>query len=491
MTSTAGLEQLTALDTMFLTQEAPDTPMHIGLLMFYTQPAARRGPVRFKDILATFRERARCAPVFHRRVGRVPLGIDYPFWLDTPDLDIEFHVRHIGLPKPGDWRQLCIQVARLQARVLDRTRPLWEAYVIEGLNNVDFLPPRSFAILFKMHHAAVDGASAMEAIYNLHDEAPQPSRRRSVPAAPTYANPGPLELFGRAYLNRLRSPARWLKAAQDILPIPGRLRQGFREHRLQTMKSRHSTRFNGPVSPHRVVEGRFFDLEEVRTIRRRAGDVTVNDVLVTVVAGALRKYLESKGEAPRFSPMAMIPVSYRSEDERGAGGNLVTAMSMAIHSEIADPLERLQQVHAESISSKGYTEAVGARTTLDLAQVIPPQLASLAMLRTGTNLMFSSGVSAPVNTVITNVAGRQEPLYLCGAELVGVAGLGPIMDSVGLFHAIMSFNGRISIAINACRDMLPDPGVYADCIQESYEELRDAVLGAPRRRGSRRGGGRS
>jgi len=173
----------------------------------------------------------------------------------------------------------------------------------------------------------------------------------------------------------------------------------------------------------------------------------------------------------------MIPVSYRSENERDAGGNLVTAMSMAIHSEIEDPLERLQQVHEESLSSKGYTEAIGARTTQDLAQIIPPQLASLAMLRSGTQLMFSSGASAPVNTVITNVAGAQGPLYLCGAKLVCSAGLGPIMDSMGLFHAVMSCNGKISIAINACRDMLPDPGFYAECIQASYEELRDATIG--------------
>jgi diacylglycerol O-acyltransferase len=150
---------------------------------------------------------------------------------------------------------------------------------------------------------------------------------------------------------------------------------------------------------------------------------------------------------------------------------------MAIHSEIEDPLERLHAVHEESLSSKGYTEAIGARTALDLAQIIPPQLASLAMLRTGTQLMFAAGTAAPVNTVITNVAGTQRPLYLCGAQLVGCAGFGPIMDSVGLFHAIMSCNGRISIAINACRKLMPDPEFYAQCIQASYEELRDATLG--------------
>lgn len=471
-----NLEQLTALDAMFLTQEAADTPMHIGLLMFYTPPKSAKGPVRFKEILATFRERAACAPIFHRKVGKVPLGIDYPFWLDDEDLDVEFHVRHIGLPRPGDWRQLCIQVARLQARVVDHSRPLWEAYVIEGLDNIEFLPPRSFAILFKMHHAAVDGASAMEAIYSLHDSSRRPAKA-SLPSYEPDPTPTPMQLFARGYINRLRSPARWVKALRDIAPIPGRIRQGLRDQRMESVKERHSTRFNGAVSPHRAVEGCFFDLEEVKAIRRAVDDVTINDVLVTVVSGALRKYLESKDEVPELSPMAMIPVSYRSEEERDYGGNLVTAMSMAIHSEIADPLARLHRVHEESLSAKAYIEAIGHRTAEGLAQAIPPQIASLAMLRTGTQLMFSSGVSAPVNTVITNVAGEQKPLYLCGAEAVGVAGFGPVMNSVGIFHAIMSINGRISIAINACREMLPDPEFYSQCIRASYEELRDAALG--------------
>ena len=475
--SETGLQQLTALDALFLSQEAADTPMHIGLLMFYTPADTKSGPVRFKDILSTFRERAYSAPIFYRTVGKVPLGIDYPFWLEAEDVDIEFHVRHISLPKPGDWRQLCIQVARLQARVVDRTRPLWEAYVIGGLDNVDFLPEGSFAILFKMHHAAVDGASALEAIHGLHDAKPRPSKKPRGSSYQPQENPGSLKMLGQASINRLRSPARWLRAARGIAPIAGRIRQGFKEERLQSIKERHSTRFNAPISSHRVVEARFFDLDEVKAMKSSIDNVTINDVLVTVVAGALRKYLESKDEPLTISPMAMIPVSFRSEDERDAGGNLVTAMSMAIHSEIEDPLERLHAVHEESLSSKGYTEAIGARTALDLAQIIPPQIASLAMLRTGTRLMFAAGTAAPVNTVITNVAGSQRPLYLCGAQLVACAGLGPIMDSVGLFHAIMSCNGKISIAINACRNLMPDPGFYAQCIQASYDELRDATIG--------------
>ena len=465
------------MDALFLTQESADTPMHIGLMMFYAPTRAKRGPVRFKEILATFRERQNLAPIFHQTLAEVPMDFDYPFWAVRGDLDVEFHVRHIALPKPGDWRQLCIQVARLQARVIDRSKPLWEAYVIEGLDNIDFLPRGSFAILYKMHHASVDGASALEAIHSLHDARPRAGSPGRTGRNPQLSNPGKLELLGRAYLNQLRSPARWARALRQVAPIPGRLRQGAREERRSSGAPRRNTRFNGAISPHRAVEACFFDLGEVKSIKRSVENTTLNDVAVTVVGGALRKYLESKGELPDFAPLAMIPVSYRSDDERDAGGNLVTAMSMPIHSEIEDPLERLRQVHEGSLSAKSFTEAIGPRTTQDLAQIIPSQIASLAMLRSGSQLMFSSGASAPVNTVITNVAGAPGSLYLCGAEMVAGMGLGPIMYGMGLFHAVMSCNGKLSIAINACRDMLPDPGWYAECIQAAYDELREATIG--------------
>ena len=471
------MQQLSAMDAMFLSQETVPTPMHIGLMMFYAPSARAKSPVRFKNILQIFRERAPAIPVFHRSVQKVPFGIDYPYWVDAKHLDIEFHVRHLALPKPGDWRQLCIQVARLHARLIDRSRPLWEATVIEGLDNVDFLPRGSFAIFFKLHHAAVDGISGMQAIRSLHDTEPGKTPRREAVAATSApdARPGALELFGRSYLNRLRSPARWLKAAKDIAPAVGRIREGYREERFRSLKHRQNTRFNDIISPHRVVEARFFDLAEVKALKRAVPGATINDVLVTVIAGALRKYLQDKDELPTVSPVAMIPVSFRNESELGDGGNLVTAMTMAIHSEIEDPLQRLHAVHEESVSSKSYAEALGSRTSQDFTALIPPQLASMAMMRTGAHLLRATGTSAPVNTVITNVPGPQDPQYLCGAKMVAAAGFGPIMDSVGLFHAILSCGDSISIAISACREMMSDPGFYAECIDSSFEELRGAV----------------
>jgi diacylglycerol O-acyltransferase len=474
------MQQLTAMDSIFLTQETVQAPMHIGLLMFYAPSASSESVVRFKDILATFRARAQAAPVYHRELREVPLGIDYPYWVDAPKLDIEFHVRHLALPKPGDWRQLCIQVARLHARLLDRRKPLWEATVIEGLDNIDFLPRGSFAILFKFHHAAVDGISGLEAIRVLHESFPRPGPAPKDAESPAAAEraPGELELFARSYVNRLRSPARWLKAAQDIAPLIRRVRKGNRDELFHANRQRQNTRFNGLISAHRVVEARFFDLDTVKQMKRCIEGATVNDVMVTVIAGAMRKYLLDKEELPLISPVALVPVSFRDSTEMQDGGNLVTAMTMPIHSEIEDPLQRLQAVLDESRSSKAYTAAIGTRTSVDFSQVIPPALASMVKLRTGVQLLQASGASAPVNTVITNVPGPREPLYLCGAEMVAASGFGPIMDSVGLFHAILSCNGSLSIAINACRKMLPDPGFYAECIQDSFDELHAATTSA-------------
>ena len=166
------MRQLSALDRLFLTQERPGTPMHISVLLFYSQQTAPGGRVRFRDIVKVFADRAHEVPLLHLRVQEVPFELDNPYWVHDDHFNIESHVNHVALPKPGDWRQLCIMAARIHARPVDRSRPLWEATVIEGLDNIEFLPRGSFAILLKMHHAAVDGIAARHALEVLHDTAP-------------------------------------------------------------------------------------------------------------------------------------------------------------------------------------------------------------------------------------------------------------------------------------------------------------------------------
>jgi WS/DGAT/MGAT family acyltransferase len=477
------MQQLTGIDTLFLTQETERTPLHIAPLMIYDPSTAPNGMVRFKDILKLFESRLHRAPIFRRKLYEVPFNLDYPYWVEAEDFDLEFHVRHIALPKPGDWRQLCIQVARLHSRVLDRSRPLWEAYVIEGLDNIEGLPKGSFALLLKMHHAAIDGISGVEIIGAIHDTEPVPPQRESGRAREWRPDrrPSGIGLLGRAYVNNVLQPARFAQTVGELFPAVQRVRSGLREHRFRTIEEKVNTRFNARVSGHRVVDGRFFDLEEIKTIKERVPGATVNDVVVTIVAGALRKYLAARGEIPSASLVAGAPINVRTEADRGSGGNLVSMMTLSLYTDIADPLERLHQVHDECVSSKEYANAVGARTLTDLTQTIPPRIAALGF-RAASQMMLVTGAKSPINTIISNVPGPQIPMYLCGARLVCSAGCGPIMDHMGLFHAVLSYEGGISISIVSCREMMPDPAFYAECLQDSFEELKNAAAQLERNR---------
>jgi WS/DGAT/MGAT family acyltransferase len=477
------MQQLTGIDTLFLTQETERTPLHISPLLIYDPSTAPGGAVRFKDILRLFESRLHRAPIFRRKLAEVPLGLDYPYWVEADDFDLEFHVRHIALPKPGDWRQLCIQVARLHARMLDRSRPLWEAYVIEGLDNVEGLPKGSFALFLKMHHAAIDGVSGAEIIGAIHDTEPSPAPRVSARAQQWHPDPdpSPVALLGRAWFNNLTQPARFAQTLGALVPAVQRVREGLRENRFRPIRERTNTRFNGRISAHRVVDARFFDLRDIKNIKDLVPGATVNDVIVTIVAGALRKYLQAKGELPQASLVAGAPINVRTESDRGTGGNLVSMMTLTIYTDIADPLERLHQVHDECVSSKEYSNAIGARTLTDLTQTIPPRVAALGF-RAASQTMLMTGATSPINTIISNVPGPQVPLYLCGARLVCSAGCGPILDHMGLFHAVLSYQGGISVTVTACRDMLPDPAFYSECIGESFAELKQAAEQLGRRR---------
>ncbi|MAE93893.1 MAG: wax ester/triacylglycerol synthase family O-acyltransferase [Deltaproteobacteria bacterium] len=468
------MEQLSGMDAAFLYFEQGNAPTHIGSFAIYDQSTAPGGKVTFKGILANVEKRLHLARCFRQKLVRVPMDLDHPYWIEDPDFDLEFHVRHIALPHPGDWRQLCIQVARIHARHLDLSRPLWEMYVIEGLDNVEGVPAGSFAVLTKIHHAAIDGVSGAELSAAIHDtephgEPPPPDEEWKPEAEPTTA-----ELAARTTLNNMRSPFRFWRVMGRTIPPIARAMRGDPAEEVEGSGDVPRTRFNGIVSPHRVLDGRSFSLQDIRDIRKRVPGATVNDVILTVCSGALRKYLEFHRELPRESLVAMAPISVRTEEEAGTAGNRVSAMSVTLHTEIADPLERLAVVHRGTQESKATAEAMGARSMTDISQVLPGSLSGLAA-RLYTRLGLANRVKPFLNTVITNVPGPQVPLYFTGAKALGLYGCGPVLDGMGLIHAVFSYSGRISVTVTSCRDQMPDPGFYADCLQASFDELQEAA----------------
>jgi diacylglycerol O-acyltransferase len=477
------MQQLSGQDAMFLHAELDGLPQHIGGVSIYDQSTAPDGKVRFKQILAMLEDRVHLSPIFRRKLAFVPYGLGRPYWAEDPDFDIEYHVRHIALPKPGDWRQLCILAARIHSQPLRRDKPMWEMYVIEGLNNVEGYPPNCFAVLLKVHHCAMDGATGTQFMNIVHD---LNTETRDVGSAPPWVveRPSRARMLGRAYLDVWSKPGQVVDILKQAGPAFMRIRQGKKDEHFHSLEDKQSTRFQGKISRHRVVEARKFDFEEIRAIKNTQPGSTVNDVMLTIVAGGMRKYLDSKNELPQQSLVTGCPIDVRSPEERAAGGNMVGFMMVGLRTDIADPCERLAAVHEETQSAKAYAEALGPRFAVDLTDVMPGNVLSLA-IRTASATGLAEA-SVMFNTIVTNVPGAPFQLYLCGAALVDSISLGPLLPNVGLFHIVYSSvqekKGTINLSFTACRDMLPDPGFYADCLQESFEELRAGALQGKKKR---------
>jgi len=477
------MEQLSGQDAMFLHAELDGMPQHIGGVSIYNQATAPDGVVRFKQILSMLDSRLHLSPIFRRKLVTVPMGLGRPYWAEDPDFDLEYHVRHIALPKPGDWRQLCILAARLHSQPLRRDKPLWEMYVIEGLNNVEDLPPNCFALLLKVHHCAMDGATGAQFMNIMHDmttEITDPGK----PPPWIVERPSRTRMLAKAYVDMWKKPGQVFDMVKQAGPAFMRIREGKKRQDFHTLDDVQRTRFQGKVSRHRVVEARRFDFEEIRAIKNTLPGATINDTMLTIVSGGMRKYLESKGELPEQTLVTGCPIDVRSQEERAAGGNMVGFMNVALRSDIANPAERLAAVHDEALSAKAYAEALGPRIALDLTDVMPGNVLSIAIRAASATGLTEANVM--MNTVVTNVPGAPFQLYLCGAELIDSFSLGPLIPGVGLFHivysAVQNKKGTITLSFTACRDMMPDPAFYAQCLQESFDELREATLNAPRKK---------
>ena len=471
------MRQLQGMDSSFVALETRNSPMHIGSILIYNPATAPGGFVRFKDILNFFESRMQLSRTIRQRLVRVPFDLDHPYWIEDPDFDLEYHVRHIALPKPGDWRQLCIQAARIFARPLDLERPPWEFTVVEGLDNVPGVAKGSFAMVTKVHHAAIDGMSGidlMEAMHTLNPDDPPPSTPDKWKPEKV---PNPVELLGKSYFNAVTNPLKQLEVAAKAAPGLAKAIKGLatKEFSVSRDMVAPKTRFNRVISSHRVVEGRSFKLADVKTIRLLEDGAKVNDVFLAIVGGAMRKYLLSKQDLPKATLTAMAPISVRSKNEKGDMGNQVAAMIAPLGTHIEDPAERLAYVHSKTVNSKAMTDAMGARNMTEMSKVSPALFMALgAQLFTRLGLA-DRGVGPPFSTVVTNVPGPPIPIYSTGARLESMMGLLCLNDGLGLGHVVQSYCDEATISFTACRELLPDPEFYIECIEDSFNELLAAA----------------
>lgn len=478
------MEQLQGLDATFLALERPNSPMHIGSILIYDPATAPGGFVRFKDILAFMGARMHLSKTMRQRLVKVPFGIDYPYWMEDPDFDLEYHVRHLALPQPGDWRQLCIQTARIFARPLDLTRPPWEFTIIGGLDSVASVPRGSFAMVTKVHHSAIDGLSGIDLMSALHTQTPSTAPPNEPDMWEAESPPHPVRLFARGYMRALINPVRQVGVAVRSTPGVFRTAKGLirKDFDLSAAASAPRTRFNGQVSPHRVVEGRTFALVDIKALRKLADGAKVNDVFLSIIGGALRKYLLLKEDLPERSLTAMAPISVRDANENSEMGNQVAAMIAPLGTHIDDAAERLEYVHLGTSKSKAMTHAMGARQMTEASKISPALFMSLGA-RLYSQLGLANRMKPVINTVVTNVPGPPVPIYSSGARLISMHGLLCLFDGVALGHVVQSYVDKATIGFTACRKVMPDPEIYADCLQASFEEsMQAAGLARPKRK---------
>jgi|SRR5579884_457726 len=482
------MRQLTGLDAQFLALESPRQAGHVGGLAILDPSSRPDGRLDAAIVQAMIAERLALLPPFRWRLKKVPFDLDYPYWIDDPNFDLEYHVREIALPPPATDERLAEQVARIFARPLDRARPLWELYLIHGLRD------GHVAMLTKIHHAAVDGMSGAEIMSVLLDLTPE--GREPPDPLPDECDPEPsdLQMLGRAVLGWPRYVERVVRAIPSTVPnladapilntIPGvatvgrvsgafarAVRGGERRVIERTSLKRPRTSFNGYLSPHRRFAFGRLSLDEVKQVKNHFG-VTVNDVIVSLAAGAVRCWLLAHDELPEDPLVAQVPVSVRKLEEYGTYGNRIGMMSVPLFTNEGDPQRRLAMTHEALRTAKEHHKALPAKLLQDATQFIPP-----AVFAQAARVTFSlAAVRQPVwNLVVSNVPGPQVPLYCAGAEIVANYPVSVITDGMGLNITVMSYCGQLDFGIVADREQMRDVWKLIGWLRGSLDELLGAV----------------
>lgn len=455
--------RLSTQDASFLYVERPNQPMHVGSVNVYD------GHISREDLIEVLESRMHLIPRYRQKVVFPPFGIAHPTWEDDPDFDVQRHIQEVALPAPADDRTLSEVGGRLFAQVLDRSHPLWQLALVQGHESGNTI------MMAMVHHAMVDGVSGVELQLVLHDltadaEPPAPPegqwQPRPLPDALTLLQDAVRDLATDAAQSWAEESFR-LWRPSELRERAEQLTNAVTSSMPYVMQPAPRTPFNSPVSNERQFAWVECSFPEIRAIRSALGG-TVNDVVLTVLSGGLRRYLQRHDyPVDRVELRAMCPVSMRRPEESGALGNLVSMMFAPLFVGIADPIERLQAERAAMERLKQQGQAAGLYAMTNLAQRVPATWQALAGQVDVPNTLL--------NTVSTNVPGPQIPLYLAGHKLLHWYPLGPLAAGIGLFVAILTYNQKLTFGITVDPRQVPDVWLAADCLRDSYEELKRAA----------------
>ncbi len=466
------MKRLSGLDATFLYLETPSSPMHVSGV-FVANPSTAAG-FSFEGYRQMVADRLHLAPPWRRRLVEVPFGLHHPLWIEDPDFDLDFHVRRGALPSPGGRAELAQFAAEFHAIPLDRARPLWQLYVVEGLEG------GRIAVVSKTHHAAIDGVSGSEIVVNLLDLSPEVQIHEPTQEWRPDRVPTDVELVAFAASSLALQPLAAAKALRRTAEMALNLRLRNQHPDVEPPPAPFDaprTSINVPITPHRRFAMVDVSLDDVKRVKNVFGS-TVNDVVIALCAGALRKHFQDIDEEIDGDLVAMVPISVRTEDEKGEMGNKVSAMLTSLATTIQDPGERLAAIVEGTRRAKDQERAIPADILSDWTEFMAPAVAGLAA-RLYSSMRVADRVRPLFNVIISNVPGPNIALYSCGAELEAMYPMGPITDGVGLNITIFSYRGTIHFGLVACRETIPDLDRIAHHLQDSLDELLKSAAERP------------
>ena len=456
-------DRLSAIDASFLHQEKDASHMHVGALVIFEGPAPSHD-----EFAAHIESRLHLVPRYRQKLAIPRFEMGRPFWVDDPSFNLDYHVRHTALPKPGSDDQLRQLAGRIFSQRLDRSKPLWEVWLIQGFEG------SNFAVISKTHHALVDGVSGVDIATVLFDLQPVPPEVVKQDEWVPSPAPSDVDLVAEGIKGLVRTPIALAGRAIDAVGSPGRsleqaweAAEGLGEVVWAGMNPAPDVPLNVPIGPHRRVRWVQSRLSDFKEIKNALGG-TVNDAVLAVVAGALGRWLRTRGvRTEGLELRALVPVSIRAQDERGALGNRIAAMRGPLPVYVKDPVERLRQVQEGMGNLKQSKQALGAEVIAGLTDFAPPTLLAQA-----SRLNFSTRL---FNLIVTNVPGPQFPLYLLGREMQEIVPIAFLPEDHALAVAIMSYNGKVDFGLLADYDAMPDLDAFSDHLEESLAELLAAA----------------
>lgn len=467
----SNLQAISGMDATFLYVESPTSPMHIGSV------AVIEGSLEFDKFKATIHSRLHMIPKLRQRLVYVPFSIDYPYWVDDPNFDIDMHIQHIALPKPGNWSTLRNIASQIFSEPLDQSRPLWSFTFVEGLDNIPQVPKGSVAVISKIHHVAIDGVGGAGLLGLIFDFTPE---TKPIPEPKPYKPkpiPNELSMVMNSTMSFMENPLKFPKLISETVLASfnaGMLTRGKKADLPTAPFTAPPSPLNGIISPRKKWNTAILSLDRVKALKNKMG-TTMNDVLLAICAGALRRYLVEKDKLPLKPLVAMVPISTRTKGEEDKQGNNISSMLIQLATNIEDPIERLETIHENTVRGKTYQSAVGAKALSNMAEAVPFGIANQAA-RLYTRYQVAEMHNPVFNLTITNVPGPPIKLYLNGHKLLSIMGMAPIIDGMGLIITIFSYDGHITISPTSDAKTMPDIDTFTRYIRECANELEAAIL---------------